>query len=255
MTDPREDTLSLAGLDWSKVPNRETDDAHPVNVLAGIWLCAAHWTPEVRIIGNVRAGDIVRAIDWLAAPTPPAAEAPGQEPVAVKPLEWEHNCFGRGLGVAYQLSKGTPGLFSVVLPIHTREMPLAAAQEAAQADYEQRIRSALVSAPTKQELVGFGLVEDGKLVYSSKYRTHQEGEQPLYAAPPTYADAEAKGFERGIEAAANWHDGKSELFCPSPGFQDAIDFHGIAAKHIRSLAPAASNLQNMQSAGPKESGQ
>ncbi|MCX5581776.1 hypothetical protein OSH12_26170, partial [Kaistia terrae] len=53
-----------------------------------------------------------------------------------------------------------------------------------------------------QEPVGYGLVEDGKLVYSSRYRTHQEEEQPIYATPPTYADAEATGRMPTREEAA-----------------------------------------------------
>lgn len=40
-----------------------TDDAEPYAVLNGVGYCAAHWVPEARIIGNVRAGDIVRAVD------------------------------------------------------------------------------------------------------------------------------------------------------------------------------------------------
>ncbi len=40
-----------------------TDDAPSLTVLAGVRACAASWMPEARIIGNVRAGDIVRAVD------------------------------------------------------------------------------------------------------------------------------------------------------------------------------------------------
>ncbi|WP_199914869.1 hypothetical protein [Pseudovibrio sp. Alg231-02] len=40
-----------------------TDDADAATVLAMVRLCAAAWTPEARIVGNVRAGDIVRALD------------------------------------------------------------------------------------------------------------------------------------------------------------------------------------------------
>lgn len=43
----------------------DTDDAAPDVVLAELARCAAHWKPEVRVMGNVRAGDIVRAISTL----------------------------------------------------------------------------------------------------------------------------------------------------------------------------------------------
>lgn len=39
----------------------KTDGAAPDQVIAEIALCAASWVPEARIIGNVRAGDILRA--------------------------------------------------------------------------------------------------------------------------------------------------------------------------------------------------
>lgn len=50
-----------------------TDDAPPAQVLAEVRRCAISWEPEVRLVGNVRAGDIVRAIDSLAlqAESPP----------------------------------------------------------------------------------------------------------------------------------------------------------------------------------------
>jgi ubiquinone biosynthesis protein UbiJ len=46
----------------------DTDDADPRTVLAVVRFCAASWVPEARIIGNVRAGDIVRAIDSMFVP-------------------------------------------------------------------------------------------------------------------------------------------------------------------------------------------
>ncbi|MEM8576116.1 MAG: hypothetical protein AAGF48_16020 [Pseudomonadota bacterium] len=39
----------------------QTDDAPAYDVLVAVALCAAAWEPEVRIIGNVRAGDILRS--------------------------------------------------------------------------------------------------------------------------------------------------------------------------------------------------
>lgn len=43
----------------------DTDDAPPRDVLAMVRLCAASWVPEARLLGNVRAGDIVRALDAI----------------------------------------------------------------------------------------------------------------------------------------------------------------------------------------------
>lgn len=40
-----------------------TDDAAPHDVLAMVRFCAASWEPGVRLLGNVRACDIVRACD------------------------------------------------------------------------------------------------------------------------------------------------------------------------------------------------
>ena len=42
-----------------------TDDALPDIVLAAVRQCAAAWEPGVRVLGNVRAGDMVRALDQL----------------------------------------------------------------------------------------------------------------------------------------------------------------------------------------------
>jgi hypothetical protein len=41
---------------------RNTDDAAYDLVLAAVRQCAASWQPEARVIGNVRAADIVRAV-------------------------------------------------------------------------------------------------------------------------------------------------------------------------------------------------
>jgi len=46
-----------------QMPN--TDNADPITVLAVTALCARSWVPEARILGNVRAGDLARAIDML----------------------------------------------------------------------------------------------------------------------------------------------------------------------------------------------
>lgn len=129
---------------------------------------------------NEVMGEAAKMLRTLAAPTPPAAEAPGQEPVEVKRLEWREITEARSdedptheptghleadtsIGVYFiemYLSSDSYG-WSVALngvDIADKDDP-EDAKAAAQADYEQRIRSALVSAP------------------------------------PTYSDAEAKGQE------------------------------------------------------------
>lgn len=45
----------------------KTDGAVPSVVLAAVRACAASWVPDARLLGNVRAGDIVRAIAALEA--------------------------------------------------------------------------------------------------------------------------------------------------------------------------------------------
>src|SRR3546814_13544578 len=45
----------------SSMPN--TDDADPAVVLSVVMYYAGSWQPEARLLGNVRAGDIVRACD------------------------------------------------------------------------------------------------------------------------------------------------------------------------------------------------
>lgn len=42
------------------------DDAPPRAVLAYALLCARAWDPSARILGNLRAGDLARAIESLA---------------------------------------------------------------------------------------------------------------------------------------------------------------------------------------------
>lgn len=47
---------------------QNTDDAEPHLVLAAVRHCAASWEGSARLLGNVRASDIVRAIDAVASP-------------------------------------------------------------------------------------------------------------------------------------------------------------------------------------------
>jgi hypothetical protein len=46
-----------------------TDNAPSLNVLAAVRTCASSWDPDARIIGNVRAGDIVRSLDEVVEAT------------------------------------------------------------------------------------------------------------------------------------------------------------------------------------------
>jgi hypothetical protein len=41
----------------------ETDNRSPETVLSALRYCASLWVPEARIVGNIRAGDIIRSID------------------------------------------------------------------------------------------------------------------------------------------------------------------------------------------------
>jgi hypothetical protein len=49
-----------------KMKMATTDDAEASVVLAAVRHCAKGWVPEARIIGNVRAGDIVRSLEEYA---------------------------------------------------------------------------------------------------------------------------------------------------------------------------------------------
>lgn len=169
-SNPREEALTMAGIDWSTIPNRETDDAHPINVLAGVHLCATHWSPQARIVGNVRAGDIVRAIDWLAtqpsgtsgelaaAPTCSDAEA-----VAVKPLAWtqspppghDHEPFvywAAGLGGHYRAEPDGTLWMSHDAFVWEKHASQKDAKAAAQTDHEQRVRSLASPTPSASNL-------------------------------------------------------------------------------------------------------
>ncbi|WP_336801694.1 hypothetical protein [Kaistia sp. MMO-174] len=248
--------VALAALDNYADPTGYTDsngeqyeageDVHP-------GLLAKTAAAEIRAIlaaaptppaAEAEAEDAARSIakmmiEWFAGPrpnnedmitalilkrlsrfTPPAAEAPGQEPVAVKALEWygpsghgvdpyfwavgartetkSYRIDWTGYGRGHTDHKGpytVDGLGSF--------RSINAAKAAAQADFERRISSALVSAP------------------------------------PTYADAEAKGFERGIEAAAKWHDEKARWNRGHLAGGGRANMHEHYASEIRSLASPA----------------
>lgn len=47
------------------------DDADPRVILRYLRACAGSWEPGVRLLGNLRAGDIVRAVDAYLGATRP----------------------------------------------------------------------------------------------------------------------------------------------------------------------------------------
>ncbi|WP_029073538.1 hypothetical protein [Kaistia adipata] len=63
-------------VNWSDNVCDNTDDAPYLKVLGALRHCALHWVPEARIVGNIRAGDIVRALDSIASPPAPAVAVP-----------------------------------------------------------------------------------------------------------------------------------------------------------------------------------
>lgn len=73
-----------------------TDDAAPLVVLAEVGICAGSWEPNVRLLGNVRAGDIVRAVNAITAAAPASAAEP-IEAYYARQIEWSKNTFGPSL--------------------------------------------------------------------------------------------------------------------------------------------------------------
>lgn len=51
-------------------PMPDTDGADAITVLAILRFCAASWVPDARIVGNIRAGDIVKALDEVLPQLP-----------------------------------------------------------------------------------------------------------------------------------------------------------------------------------------
>jgi hypothetical protein len=131
------------------------DNGTVEEVLTAVLHCANAWVPEARIVGNVRAGDISRAVS--AALTAPVRAAE----VKVKPLEWDDAIHGGwvALGAAgvYHVNKiydldyasGVRG-FDFSNPFN-HDSPMfstaAEAKAAAEADYEARILAALSLSP------------------------------------------------------------------------------------------------------------
>lgn len=66
--DRREQTLATVAA---------PDNGAPLEVLAAVHACAKAWVPEARIIGNVRAGDIARAIEAISSAPAPQSHVEG----------------------------------------------------------------------------------------------------------------------------------------------------------------------------------
>lgn len=79
-----------------------TDNAAPAVVLAQLVACAESWVPEARIIGDIRAADISRAVRALLA-----------EPAAIPALVWEdrgdRESVVRSRSLSYRVARVTAG--------------------------------------------------------------------------------------------------------------------------------------------------
>jgi len=69
---------------WAPHPQLAPDGAPAECVLASLRVCANGWDPQARLVGNVRAGDIVRALDEVrerpaGPPGVPVEARPGGE--------------------------------------------------------------------------------------------------------------------------------------------------------------------------------
>jgi hypothetical protein len=197
--DTREDILSLAECPFCKTAEhlRITAEERESEVWGGHVHCIecdcmgghpGYWEESEEA---VRAA-IVANWNNALAPTPPAAEAPGQEPVAWQELM----------------------------------------QEAADA---LRIFTGHDSQPNLKHRYGEHWWEPVNALRDKLIA--------IVSAPPTYADAEAKGFERGIEAAAHRaesYEAQHELNAP------------LANQVSRNIARA---IRSLASPAPKEPGQ
>lgn len=67
------------------------DNGTPAEVLAAVLECAKAWVPDARIIGNVRAGDIARAIESLSAPETKLTRPSGNHYYGVDDSRWYPN--------------------------------------------------------------------------------------------------------------------------------------------------------------------
>lgn len=141
----------------------------------------------------------------LAAPTPPAAEAPGQEPVAAKERR----------DILLDLMGSLAATISLL----------------------ERYPKAKQAAPSNK-MFGQMLVD---------YRASLERARKFISAPPTYADAEAKGFARGVEVAAQ----TAEQFTGSQWI--AFDMKaGTFPEQSKPGVAIAAAIRSLASPAPKE---
>uniref|UniRef100_UPI00366DAA7C hypothetical protein n=1 Tax=Rhizobium sp. SGZ-381 TaxID=3342800 RepID=UPI00366DAA7C len=63
------------------------DNGTTSEVLAAVLECARAWVPEARIIGNVRAGDIARAVASVLSSPPPSSHVVVSKGYALIPIK------------------------------------------------------------------------------------------------------------------------------------------------------------------------
>ncbi|NTA27422.1 hypothetical protein [Allorhizobium ampelinum] len=139
---PTNEERTYAALETIVAPDNGTER----EILTAVLECAKAWTPEARIVGNVRAGDIARAVEAALAAAP-------QPVVSVKPLEWSKAdkpentwiCIAvtGEYVVRYDTKKQYYRLSIPWLSGWLREASLEDAFATAQTKHDARIRSAL----------------------------------------------------------------------------------------------------------------
>lgn len=183
----REDSLTLAvPAGWKLIPLK-CDRA----IAEQIW--AVRSAPAVG--GIVEMQPLWDAM-LAAAPTPPAAEAPGQEPVAVKPL-LDHLKLLQDICVAY-----------LVPETYVRRFPTTKEFAASRIDMPH---------PNHMEHMKAEIGYDRNKMFIDDILWGLDGPEmreavrsALVSAPPTYADAEAKGCNH-CDGTGNVYDLHGEL--------------------------------------------
>lgn len=127
-----------------------TDGAAVEKVLAAVLVCAQSWVPEARIIGNVRAGDIARAIKTVLSAEPAGAE--------LETVAYLIDCF-----VEPALEFADVHVPDAAIPLVRKDEAIARIQELTAANEELgRERDELVTANNAIE-IDAGLTSDGNL--------------------------------------------------------------------------------------------
>ncbi|BEV47307.1 hypothetical protein [Afipia carboxidovorans] len=168
--------------------------------------------------------------------TPVYTATPQPAPVAVKPLEWSDAgevifqkwCAKTHFDTGYVLTKQFIGLKDPLYLIHHEDEFLgrfddeATAKSAAQADYEQRIRSALVSVPAvdgalREALEAIRPHLDTIVCYASTINEH-EGNRVAALVEKALAASEATKSDGGVKIpfGAMNDDPSAPGFKPSP---------------------------------------